>query len=76
MREKQLLGIIWKCNLCGFCPKDMECPGYDEDTRWESSFARGKVSIVHAIMPDPELGFQNSELVKERLFSCTGCGHC
>jgi len=76
MREKQILGIIWKCNLCGFCPKDFECPGYDEDTRWESSFARGRVSIIHAMMQDAELGFQNSHLAKERLFSCTGCGHC
>ncbi|TFG27004.1 MAG: hypothetical protein EU532_08490 [Promethearchaeota archaeon] len=76
MREKQILGMIWKCNLCGFCPKDFECPGYDKDTRWESTFARGKISIVHAMMQDPELGFQNSPLTKERLFSCTGCGHC
>ena len=76
MREKQILGIIWKCNLCGFCPKELECPGYDDDARWESSFARGKVSIVHSILQNPEFGFQKSNLAKQRLFSCTGCGHC
>ncbi|TXT64483.1 MAG: putative Fe-S oxidoreductase [Promethearchaeota archaeon] len=76
LNEKQILGIIWKCNLCGFCPKDFECPGFDLETRWESSMARGRISIVHAIMQNNELGFQYSPLAKERLFSCTGCGHC
>jgi fumarate reductase (CoM/CoB) subunit B len=76
MREKQILGLIWKCTLCGFCPKDFECPGFDDVVRWESSYARGKVAIVHALLRDPELNFQNSKLTKERLFSCTGCGHC
>lgn len=76
MREEQIRGIIWKCNLCGFCPKDLECPGFDDDTRWESSYARGKVMIVHGILQDEEYGFQNSTLTRERLFSCTGCGHC
>lgn len=76
MREKQILGIIWKCNLCGFCPKDFECPAFDDDARWESSYARGKVSIVHKILQDAECGFQNSALARARLFSCTGCGQC
>ncbi|MFW9898915.1 MAG: (Fe-S)-binding protein [Candidatus Thorarchaeota archaeon] len=76
MREKQILGITLKCTLCGFCPKDIECPGFDDDARWESSYARGKIAIVHAMIQDLNLGFQNSNLAKERLFSCTGCGHC
>ncbi len=76
MNVKQIQGIIWKCNLCGFCPKDFECPSFDEDARWESSYARGKVSIVHAILQDEGRGFQNSLLAKDSLFSCTGCGHC
>lgn len=74
--ENQILGMIWKCSLCGFCPKEFECPAYDEDARWESSYARGKVAIVHGMLKDPDKGFQNSSLAKERLFSCTGCAHC
>jgi fumarate reductase (CoM/CoB) subunit B len=76
MNEEEIMGIVWKCSLCGFCPKDLECPAFDEDGRWESSYARGKLSIVHGMIKNPHLGFQNSELAKERLFSCTGCGHC
>ncbi|MHA2087125.1 MAG: (Fe-S)-binding protein [Promethearchaeota archaeon] len=76
MNEEEIMGIVWKCSLCGFCPKDIECPAFDDDTRWESSYARGKVAIVHGMIKNPELGFQNSDLAKERLFSCTGCGHC
>lgn len=76
MNEEEIMGIIWKCSLCGFCPKDLECPAFDDDARWESSYARGKVGIVHGMIKNPHLGFQNSELTKQRLFSCTGCGHC
>lgn len=76
MREEQIRGIIWKCNLCGFCPKDIECPGFDDDARWESSYARGKISIVHGMLQDEGYGFQSSILARARLFSCTGCGHC
>jgi len=76
MSERKIRGIIWKCNLCGFCPKDMQCPGFDEDSRWESSYARGKIAIVHAMIQDKERDFQNSESARESLFSCTGCGHC
>lgn len=76
MKEKTILGRIWKCNLCGFCPKDIECPGFDEDARWESSYGRGKISIVHAMIQDEKRNFQNSALAKKRLFSCTGCAHC
>lgn len=76
MNEEEIMGIVWKCSLCGFCPKDIECPAFDDDIRWESSYARGKVAIVHGMIKNPEFGFQNSELAKERLFSCTGCGHC
>jgi len=76
MSERKIIGIIWKCTLCGFCPKDFECPGFDDDARWESSYARGKVAIVHAIIQDETRGFQNSQRAKESLFACTGCGHC
>jgi fumarate reductase (CoM/CoB) subunit B len=76
MNEEEVMGIVWKCSLCGFCPKDIECPAFDDDTRWESSYARGKVAIVHGMIKNPQLGFQNSDLAKEKLFSCTGCGHC
>lgn len=76
MNEEEVMGIVWKCSLCGFCPKDIECPAFDDDTRWESSYARGKVAIVHGMIKNPHFGFQNSELAKQRLFSCTGCGHC
>ncbi|KKM94737.1 hypothetical protein LCGC14_1195300 [marine sediment metagenome] len=76
MNKEEILGIVWKCSLCGFCPKDMECPAFDDDARWESSYARGKVAIVHGMIKNPELGFQNSELAKQQLFSCAGCGHC
>lgn len=67
---------MWKCTLCGFCPKDFECPGFDDENRWESTYARGKIAIVHALFEEPELNFQNSKLARDRLFSCTGCGHC
>lgn len=76
MDEKEILGMVWRCSYCGFCPKESECPAYDDDARWESSFARGKVAIVHGMLKDPDKGFQNSSLAKERLFSCTGCAHC
>lgn len=76
MSERKIRGIIWKCNLCGFCPKDLECPGFDDDTRWESSYARGKVAIVHAMIQDENRGFQSSPRARDSLFSCTGCGHC
>ncbi|MHA2008186.1 MAG: (Fe-S)-binding protein [Promethearchaeota archaeon] len=76
MNEEEVMGIVWKCSLCGFCPKDIECPAFDDDARWESSYARGKVAIVHGMIKNPHLGFQNSELAKQQLFSCTGCGHC
>ncbi len=76
MNEEEIMGIVWKCSLCGFCPKDIECPAFDDDARWESSYARGKVGIVHGMIKNPNRGFQNSELAKQRLFSCTGCGHC
>ncbi|MFX1523431.1 MAG: (Fe-S)-binding protein [Promethearchaeota archaeon] len=76
MNEEEILGIVWKCSLCGFCPKDVECPAFDDDARWESSYARGKVAIVHGMIKNPNLGFQKSELAKQQLFSCTGCGHC
>ncbi|MFX0082673.1 MAG: (Fe-S)-binding protein [Candidatus Hodarchaeota archaeon] len=76
MNEEDIMGIVWKCSLCGFCPKDLECPAFDDDGRWESSYARGKLSIVHGMIKNPHLRFQNSELAKERLFSCTGCAHC
>ena len=76
MNEEEIMGIVWKCSLCGFCPKDIECPAFDDEARWESSYARGKVAIVHGMIKNPSLGFQNSELAKQQLFSCTGCGHC
>lgn len=76
MSERKIRGIIWKCTLCGFCPKDFECPGFDDDARWESSYARGKVAIVHAMIQNENLKFQNSQHARDRLFSCTGCGHC
>ncbi|MBD3254771.1 MAG: hypothetical protein GF383_06740 [Candidatus Lokiarchaeota archaeon] len=76
MKEKQILGMIWKCNLCGFCPKEIECPAFDKETRWESSMARGRVAIVHALLQNNDLHFEKSSLARERLFSCTGCSHC
>jgi Fe-S oxidoreductase len=76
MDKDEILGIVWKCSLCGFCPKDLECPAFDDDTRWESSYARGKIGIVHGMIKNPHFGFQNNELTQQRLFSCTGCGHC
>jgi Fe-S oxidoreductase len=76
MNKEEILGVVWKCSLCGFCPKDIECPAFDDEIRWESSFARGKVAIVHGMIKNPQLGFEESELAKDRLFSCTGCAHC
>ncbi len=76
MNEEEIMGIVWKCSLCGFCPQDNECPAFDDDVRWESSYARGKIGIVHGMIKNPHFGFQNSELTQQRLFSCTGCGHC
>jgi Fe-S oxidoreductase len=32
MNEEEIMGIVWKCSLCGFCPKDIECPAFDDDT--------------------------------------------
>ncbi len=58
------------CTQCGFCKE--VCPIF-EDVGWDSSSARGKVSLCYGlytgdINPDPS--------VVERLYQCTTCADC
>lgn len=60
----------FKCMKCGTCQS--ACPVYRE-TKNESFYARGKISLVEAVMTGKLLLTKD---VEERLFTCLECRRC
>lgn len=61
--------IILECVSCGLCQSN--CPVYKQ-TNLESNSAKGKISILYALLR----GWLNWDEVAERMYECTTCKNC
>jgi len=76
---------VWHCNRCNMCKevfgwhmKSNEfsdiCPAFSF-RKWDTYSAQGKMHIARAII-DEEIGWEDSELLSQIIFSCDMCGGC
>jgi len=70
MRIKQDYDRIAQCNRCGFC--HAACPIF-RSTGHESEVARGRLSLLRAIIEDR---LEWSMEIEEPLYDCLRCGAC
>ena len=61
--------IILECVSCGLCQSN--CPIY-KITNLESNSAKGKMSILYALLQ----GWLDWDEVAERMYECTTCKNC
>ncbi|MFC1870345.1 hypothetical protein ACFLYE_03655 [Chloroflexota bacterium] len=76
---------IWHCNRCNMCKmvfgwymisaefSDI-CPAF-AFRKWETYAAQGRMHLARALIED-EIGWEDSELLPEIVFSCDMCGGC
>ncbi len=75
----------WHCNRCNMCKEVfgwyMEsnefsdiCPAF-AFRKWDTYSAQGKMHIARALI-DEEMGWDDSELLPQIIFSCDMCGGC
>lgn len=61
--------IILECVSCGLCQSN--CPIYKQ-TNLESNSAKGKMSILYALLQ----GWLDWDEIAERMYECTTCKNC
>jgi Fe-S oxidoreductase len=61
--------IVLECVSCGLCQSN--CPIYKQ-TNLESNSAKGKMSILYALLR----GWLDWDEVAERMYECTTCKNC
>ena len=76
---------VWHCNRCNMCKevfgwsmKSNEfsdiCPAFAY-RKWDTYSSQGKMNIARALI-DEEMGWDDSELLSQIIFSCDMCGGC
>lgn len=79
LRLEALKKEVYSCTRCGFCRVwdwkgvNWVCPTYPYTERWDTQYARGRVSMTQQYM---EGTAQVDEMFLEHLSSCALCGSC
>ncbi len=76
---------VWHCNRCNMCKEVFGwhmvsnefsdiCPSFALH-KWETYSAQGRMHIARALIEE-EMGWEDSDLLPEIIFSCEMCGAC